>query len=532
MELFQAAADLREKNIPFAVATIVSSRGSTPRSNAKMIIKSSENIIGTIGGGLAESFIIKEAVSCIKLGTSKMVEFKLDSGSSKTSIAMTCGGDLEVFIEVIVPKPELLIIGGGHVALQIARLAEPLDFSITVVENRKEFISKDRFPMARNIFYNKRIEDAINMSTIDKNTYIVICTGSVDEKVLRTVINSDAAYMGVLSSRRKIALMVNNMIEDGFDEQKLSTVYAPIGLDLNAETPEEIAFSILAEIKMIQAGATGKSMKRRYDNLVIVRGGGDIASGSIARLHNSGYRVVVLEIAEPTVIRSKVSFSQAMYDGSITIDGITGIKAENKKEIHNILAEKAIPVIDDPKGKYISILNPIAVVDGILAKVNLGTTRNMAPVVIGLGPGFEAGVDVDAVIETNRGHNLGTVILKGKPEANTGVPGVIGGEAAKRVVRSTKAGRVDVKRKIGDLVKKGDLLAMIGDSEVKSQLDGVLRGIIHDGMVVPEEGFKIGDVDTRSNVANCFIISDKARAVAGGTLEALLALTQPKRQKG
>ena len=532
MELFQAAADLREKNKPFAVATIVSSKGSTPRSNAKMIVINKDSIIGTIGGGLAESYIIKEAVSCLKSGQSKMVEYTLDSGSSKTSIAMTCGGNLEVFIEVVTPRPELLIVGGGHVALEIARLADNLDYSITIVENRKEFISEDRFPMARQLFYNQKIEDAVQMTEIDNNTYVVICTGSVDERVLRTVIDSKASYIGLLSSRRKIALIMNNMMEDGFDEKKLLSVYAPIGIDLNAETPEEIAFSILAEVRMVQSGATGKSIKKKFDNLIVVRGGGDIASGSIARLHNAGYRIVVLEIAEPTVIRSKVSFSQAMYDGSITIEGITGVKAQNRKEIREILAENGIPVVDDPVGDYISILNPIAVVDGILAKKNLGTTREMAPVVIGLGPGFDAGVDVDAVIETNRGHHLGKVILKGKPEANTGVPGVIGGEAAKRVVRSTAPGRVDVKRKIGDLVKKGDILAMIGDSEVRSQLDGVLRGIIHDGMVVPEKGFKIGDVDTRGSVENCFTISDKARAVGGGTLEAVLTLTQPKRQMG
>lgn len=532
MELFQAAANLREQNKPFAVATIVSSRGSTPRSNAKMIIINENTIIGTIGGGLAESHIIRESVECLKTGQSKMVGYTLDSGTGKASIAMTCGGDLDIFIEVIVPRPELLIIGGGHVALQIARLAVTLDYSITVVENRKEFISKERFPMARQLFYHKNITKAAEMASIDKNTYIVICTGSVDEAALRSVINFDPAYIGILSSRRKISLIMNHMKDDNFDDKKLAKIYAPIGLDLKAETPEEIAFSILSEIKMVQSRSSGRSIKQKFDNLIIVRGGGDIASGSIARLYNAGYRIVVLEIPEPTVIRSTVSFSQAMYDGSITINGITAIKANNQKEIDEILAERAIPVIDDPKGRFIPLLNPIAVVDGILAKVNMGTTRDMAPIVIGLGPGFEAGVDVDAVIETNRGHNLGTVILKGKPEPNTGIPGVIGGEAAKRVVRSTSPGRVDVKKKIGDMVKKGDVLARIGDSDILSQLDGVLRGIIHDGMVVPNEGFKIGDVDTRGNVENCFIISDKARAIGGGTLEAVMALTLAKRDKG
>jgi xanthine dehydrogenase accessory factor len=530
MELFQAAAELREQNKPFAIATIVSSKGSTPRTNAKMIVINKDTIIGTIGGGLAESYIIKESVDCLKTGQSKMVGYTLDSGTSKTSIAMTCGGDLEVFIEVIVPRPELLIIGGGHVALQIARLAETLDYCITIVENRKDFLTEERFPMARQLFYHKNISKAAEMAHIDKNTYIVICTGSVDEAALRTVINSDAAYIGLLSSRRKISLIMNHMKDDDFDEHKLASVFAPIGLDLKAETPEEIAFSILSEIRMIQTGSTGRSIKQQYNKLIIVRGGGDIASGSIARLYNAGYKIIVLEIAEPTVIRSSVAFSQAMYDGSTTINGITAIKAETEKDIKEILLDRAIPVINDPKGKYIDVFKPVAVVDGILAKKNLGTSRDMAPVVIGLGPGFDAGVDVDAVIETNRGHNLGRVIFKGKPEPNTGVPGVIGGEAGKRVVRSTAPGRVDVKKKIGDLVKEGDILAKIGESEVKSQLDGVLRGIIHDGMVVPEKGFKIGDVDTRGSVENCFTISDKARAVGGGTLEAVLALMQPKKQ--
>jgi xanthine dehydrogenase accessory factor len=530
MELFQAAAELRDQNKPFVMATIVSSRGSTPRTNAKMIVINKDTIIGTIGGGLAESYIINEAVLCLNTGQSKIVGYTLDSGTSKTSIAMTCGGDLEVFLEVIVPRPELLIIGGGHVALQIARLAETLDYSITIVENRKDFLTKERFPMARQLFYHKNINKAAEMANIDNNTYIVICTGSVDEAALRTVINSEAAYIGLLSSRRKISLIMNHMKNDNFDEFKLASVYAPIGLDLKAETPEEIAFSILSEIRIIQTGSTGRSIKQQYNKLIIVRGGGDIASGSIARLYNAGFRIVVLEIAEPTVIRSKVAFSQAMYDGSITIEGITAIKAENEKEIKEILTERAIPVINDAQGKYISMLKPMAVVDGILAKVNLGTNKKMASIVIGLGPGFDAGVDVDAVIETNRGHNLGRVILKGKPEPNTGVPGLIGGEASSRVIRSTAPGRVDVKRKIGDLVKKGDILAVIGDSEILSELNGVIRGMIHDGMIVPKKGFKIGDIDPRASVENCFTISDKARAVGGGTLEAILALSQPKKK--
>ncbi len=529
MNIFSEAADLTEKNIPFALATIVSTKGSTPRTSAKMIIVSKKDIRGTIGGGLTEAYVIEEAVRCLESGQSRVVTFTLDNGTGKTSIAMNCGGEVDIFIEVINPRPVLLIAGGGNVGKNLAELAAKVHFNIAVAENREEFLSNERFPMAKDLYGGETIGEALAQAKIDRNTFIVIATGSVDEEALRAVINSDAAYIGLLSSKRKSALIINTLRKEGVDEKKLNAVYAPVGLDLKAETPEEIAFSILAEIIKIQKGAHARHLKKRTDNLVIVRGGGDIASGTIARLYNSGYRVVVLEIAEPTVIRSKVSFAQAMFDGSITIDGITAVKASSVKEIEKILTDEMIPVVEDPEGTYIKALKPAAVVDGILAKKNLGTTKDMAPVVIGLGPGFEAGYDVHAVIETNRGHNLGRVILEGKPEPNTGVPGVIGGHAAKRVVRSTAAGIVTPVKKIGDLVQEGDLLATIGKHEVRAQIPGVLRGMIHPGMQVPE-GFKIGDVDARGNVENCFTISDKARAVGGGTLEALLYLSGLKRK--
>ncbi len=529
MDIFKEAAVLQEKNIPFALATIVSAKGSTPRTHAKMIVAGREDIRGTIGGGLAEAYVIEEALRCLESGQSRMVTYTLDNGTGETSIAMNCGGEMEIFIEVIRAQPALLIAGGGHVGKSLANLAAQLHFTVSVVENRREFLSHERFPMAQQLYYGDTIEEALGKAPIDTNTYIVIATGSVDEEALRAVINSEAAYIGLLSSKRKSAVILNTLRSEGIDEKKLAAVYAPVGLDFKAETPEEIAFSILAEIMKVHKGAHAKHLKKRTDNLVVVRGGGDIASGTVARLFNSGYDVVVCEIAQPTVIRSAVSFAQAMFDGTITIDGITAVKVSSLKELRAVLADGRVPVVEDPQGLYIQALQPAAVVDGILAKKNLGTTKEMAPVVIGLGPGFEAGYDVHAVIETNRGHNLGRVILQGKPEANTGVPGVIGGFAAKRVVRSTAAGVVTPVKKIGDPVQEGDLLAMIGEHEVRAQISGVLRGMIHAGMNVPKD-FKIGDVDARGNTANCFTISDKARAVGGGTLEALLYLTGLKRK--
>ena len=494
-----------------------------------MIVLGKDRILGTVGGGLAEAYVIDQAVECLASGQSRLVEYTLDGGTSHTSIAMSCGGDLQVFIEVITPRPELLIVGGGHVALQIARMAAMLDFSIAVADSRPEFPTPERFPMARRLFSRPDIREALKEAEIDGNTSIVICTGSQDEEVLREVVSSPAAYIGLLGSRRKISLIARKLASEGVDPLKLAAVHAPIGLDLKAETPEEIALSILGEIRMVIAGSTGRPMSRRYDNLAVVRGGGDIASGTIARLVNAGYRVAVLEIGRPTLIRSTVSFARAIYDGKVLLEGITAEKAESLEQVFEILDRGNVPVAEDPEGAMIPALKPAAVVDAILAKKNLGTTRDMAPAVIGLGPGFEAGRDVDAVIETNRGHNLGRVILSGPAEPNTGVPGVIGGEGEKRVVRAPAAGAVEARKAIGDTVRKGDLLALVGGVEVRSELDGVLRGLIREGLEVTP-GFKIGDVDPRGQKESCYTISDKARAVAGGVLEALLTLSLPKRR--
>ena len=219
-----------------------------------------------------------------------------------------------------------------------------------------------------------------------------------------------------------------------------------------------------------------------------------------------------------------MSFAQALIDGRFTLEGITAVKAETEEEIFKAWERKEVPVLPDPRGEWISRLSPRIVVDAILAKKNqAGTRRDMAPLVIGLGPGFIAGEDVHAVIETNRGHNLGKIILEGPAESNTGIPGNIAGYTAERVVRAPGAGRITIKKDIGSLVARGDELAAIGKERILSPLDGVVRGMIAEGTEVTE-GFKIADVDPRGDVSYCRIISDKARAIAGGVLEAILTL--------
>ncbi|MCM0647006.1 selenium-dependent molybdenum cofactor biosynthesis protein YqeB [Clostridium swellfunianum] len=261
-----------------------------------------------------------------------------------------------------------------------------------------------------------------------------------------------------------------------------------------------------------------------FQELVIIRGGGDIASGTIQKLHRSGFKVLVLEIEKPTFIRRKVCYGEAIYEKEFALEGATAKLIKNINELEEVWMQGKIPVLIDKEGYSIEVLKPRIVVDAILAKKNLGTHIEMADITIALGPGFEAGKDVHAVIETMRGHNLGRIILSGCAIKNTGIPGEIKGFSKERVIYSPSNGIIKNIREIGDVVKKDDLLAYVEKDEVLATLDGVLRGIIRDGSFV-NKWLKIADIDPRlSEKENCFTISDKARAIGGAVLEAILYL--------
>jgi len=255
----------------------------------------------------------------------------------------------------------------------------------------------------------------------------------------------------------------------------------------------------------------------------VTKGGGDLGTGVAWRLARCGFRVLVTETSRPTVIRRTVAFASAVYEGAIAVDGITARRVEDEAGIRAAWEADEVPVVVDPQGEWVRRLSPLVVVDAIMAKTNTGTRITDAPIVVALGPGFVAGVDCHAVVETNRGHNLGRVILEGSAEPDTGVPGEIGGESARRVLQAPAAGVFRGVRRIGDRVRAGEVVAYVDDVPVLSQLDGVLRGLLHDGLTV-HPGMKVGDVDPRAVVSHCFTISDKALAIAGGVLEAILYL--------
>ena len=297
--------------------------------------------------------------------------------------------------------------------------------------------------------------------------------------------------------------------------------------------------------------------------LIICRGAGDLATGIIHRLHRAGHRVIALETDYPAAIRRQVSFCEAVYDGSAVVEGVTArlvpaladaetdtetYSGENDTPAAHIVSEKwdssaieavleagEVPLLIDPKGESIELLKPDVVVDAIIAKKNLGTTINMAPLVIGVGPGFTAGHDVHLVIESMRGHNLARIITDGMAQPNTGVPGNIAGFTSERVIHAPAAGYIHDVRKIGDIVQKGDEIARIyPDKEsydnalseyvpVNATITGIIRGLIREGYYF-RKGFKIADIDPReSEITNCFTISDKARSIAGSVLEAVSA---------
>ena len=256
--------------------------------------------------------------------------------------------------------------------------------------------------------------------------------------------------------------------------------------------------------------------------IIAVKGAGEMATGLACRLFQSNFKnIFMMETQNPLAVRRQVSFCEAIHDGRIMVEGVEAKKVFQTDDIRTAWTSNSIPVIIDPDWESIKSIRPHVVVDAIIAKKNLGTNLSEAPLVIGLGPGFEAGKDVHMAIETNRGHNLGRIILKGCPEPNTGAPGNINGYTTERVLRSPCSGIFTSSLTIGTLVKKNDVVGHVDGKPVIAQIDGVLRGQIRNNTRVSEH-LKIGDIDPRGNRQYCTTISEKARAIGGSVLEAIL----------
>ena len=263
-------------------------------------------------------------------------------------------------------------------------------------------------------------------------------------------------------------------------------------------------------------------MNKKLNELVIlVRGAGEMATGVAHRLASCHFKVFMTEISNPQAVRREVAFSEAVFNHEKEVEEITAKSVESPDHIPEFWREGKVPILVDPDAKVKESLKPDVLIDATLAKKNLGTKITDALLVIGLGPGFIAGHDVHVVIETNRGHNLGRIISNGEAEPNTGIPGSIAGYTEERVIRAPKDGNFKALKKIGDGVRANEKVGMIGNVEVRSRIAGVIRGLLRDGTEV-WKGMKLGDVDPRGIKTHCYTISDKARTISGGVLQAIL----------
>lgn len=252
----------------------------------------------------------------------------------------------------------------------------------------------------------------------------------------------------------------------------------------------------------------------------MVRGAGEIASGVINRLSLEGFEVIALEREDPSCVRRRVCYAEALYENEVSIKEVTARKAEAVDAVEKILSEGIVPILIDPNARSLSALKPSVLVDARLLKRNIDTSLGMAPVVIGLGPGFVVGKNCHAAVETNRGETLGQVIYEGSPQEDTGIPAPVDGFAEERILRSPADGILKCKKDIGERIKAGERVADVADQAVVSRIDGIVRGLARDGLHV-KRGQKIGDIDPRKDNQELFVISDKAQAVAAGVLAAI-----------
>ena len=256
--------------------------------------------------------------------------------------------------------------------------------------------------------------------------------------------------------------------------------------------------------------------------IILIRGGGELASGVAHRLHRSHFKICMTEISHPLAVRREVAFSEAIYEGEKEVEGVRAKLISKPEEIESLWKKGNIPILVDPDAKKTrKFLKPDVLVDAIIAKKNLGTQISDAPLVIGLGPGFTAGEDVHIVVETNRGHGLGRMILSGTAEPDTGIPGEIGGYTMERVLRTMKKGIFHPQKSIGDRISEGAVVAVADDFPIIAKISGIVRGLLREGVEV-KKGMKVGDIDSRGKKQSCFTISDKSRAIGGGVLEAIL----------
>lgn len=492
--MFERIAEEEGKRRAFAIVTITKTKGIVPRKDGRLVVYSDGSVEGTVGGGLVERSAIQKAKEALITGKGGVVH------------EHTPSGEVELFIDLPVSGRILFVIGAGHVGIAIAELMHAAGYEIRILD-----IHPVSFDKASQIIIKENWHDVLEGISFPSNSAVII---SVHDKaeIMPFLDKTDSFYIGCLSSRSKAVF-------------GKAGHFIPMGLDIGANTPEEISISVAAEIIKTASKRNGRSLRDNLHSTILVRGAGDLATGVIIKLHNAGYNVVCTDIEKPTQIRRTVSFAEAMYEGSCEVEGVKCMRVDNTNDCFALFDERIVPLLCDPELECLTALKPLVIIDAILAKKNLGTRKEMAPLVIGLGPGFTASEDVDIVIETMRGHELGRIIRKGTAKENTGIPGLIAGYGKERVVRSENEGVFHPVKTFGDVVSKGDIIAYVDETPVPATIDGLIRGMLHEGLYVTS-GFKVADIDPRGEGVDFHHVSDKARCIAGAVLEAVDAFVK------
>lgn len=493
--LFDLLAEKEKYNEAFALVTIIGSTGTVSRKNGRMAVFLDGTTAGTVGGGLHEADAIRLALEALKEGKGRREKLKVRQY-----------GEVEIMIDIPIMDRRLVIIGAGHVGRALYNTFHFTGWNVSVIDTREYLLTEENFPSARRIL-SSTIREGLESVVINENT-AVICTVPEEMENIKDILTSSSAfYIGFLSSRKR-------------KPPKDPRFHLPMGIEIGEETPEEISISVAAEVFATYSHKSCVPYVRRNRRLVVVRGAGDLATGTIVALHHAGYMVIATETDKPTVIRRTVSFAEGIYTGAQTIEGVTSTLCTNADECMKAVKRGEVALIVDKNGDIIRELQPEIVVDAILAKKNLGTTIDMAPFVVALGPGFTCGVDCNCIIETMRGHRLSRILYEGSAIPNTGMPGLIAGAGKERVMHTPCAGVFRENAAIGDIVKKGDIIAYVDDTPVYASIDGKIRGLLHGGLEVPQH-FKAADIDPRGEEVDHTTISDKARAIGSSVVVAV-----------
>jgi len=525
MSVFERAHTLAERGESVALLTVVDKDGSAPREVGARMLVTADDEYGTIGGGSVEGLAI-EAGRAV-LADEEAPGVRTYDLHPDGNTGMVCGGSMDVFVDRLRGRKRLAIAGGGHIAAELAPLAERLGYDVTVIDDREGYAAPERFPDTTETIHGEYGEALADRALTDESAVAVATrSGTFDARAVGAALEAGAGYVGLVASATKADRVLESLADDGYAWSDLARVRAPIGLDLGGGDPADVALAILAEMSRDRHGASGDRLSTLdLDGCVVVRGGGDLGSGVAHRLHRAGYPVIVTDVEQPTVVRRAVAFGTAIYDETVSVEGVLGRHVANIDDAIGVLRDGDVAVFADPEGTVIDALGPEGVVDAIMAKGkrDTGTRRTDAAVVVGLGPGFEAGVDVDAVVETDRGHELGRVFYEGTASAYDGEPGTREGYTHERVFYAPIEGVWEPTVEIGELVAAGDRLGTVADEPIGAGIDGLVRGLVHPGVAV-EEGTKLGDVDPRGEAVDHRKISDKALCLGGGVLEALSCL--------